>query len=370
MKDKLVKQKNVLYYIAIFMIFIIGNNNTSSILNLDPIFRQMMYGIAVILLGIKILCDKHSLKEYILMGILGLVFLYTSIKVDNIFFIVNYILIISISDIKISEIVKIDIIVKMTFLLVNSTIYYIDVLTNQIPFEERQTLYFHNPNTTMGVIFWLIVDFIILSKDNYRKVMKTSTIGLILMFVAYWITGSRTAMYLYIILYILIILAYILRNKNIKVIKKISKYAIDVLFITSLIICLFYPKLNLQEVNAALSGRLYKSYWAYNKFGFNIVAGETLDEIVDNVILDNFYTRSIVCYGIIIYLILSIWIKKFSKKNDSKVLDMIVIVFCLFLFNESYPYLISRCIIPLMIGQKALLGKKEGEAQSESKKFI
>lgn len=365
MENKVIKKNNILYYIAIFLIFVIGNNNISSIMNFNQTFRQIMYLCIVLLIFIKIINDKHKLKEFIWMGLVGIIFLYTSIKVDNIFFIINYILIISLPNVNINKIVKIDAIVKIIYLVVNSSIYYIDHLTQKIPFEERSALYFLNPNATMGIIFWLVIDFIILYRNDYKKALKVSTVGFIPIIIGYKITGSRTALYLYIILYILIFLTYIFKNKNMKIIKRISIYIIDILFIVSLLICLFYPILNLEQFNSALSGRLYKSYWAYNKFGFNVFANVTLDEVTDNVILDNFYTRSIICYGVIIYLILSIWIKKFGKKNDNKILDIIVIVFSIFLFSESYPYIIARCIVTLLIGEKILFNKEKQNKQIE-----
>ena len=114
-------------------------------------------------------------------------------------------------------------------------------------------------------------------------------------------------------------------------------------------------------VDKLLSNRLIYSVRAYNEYGLNLLANIPALINKDKYIIDNFYILTIISYGIIIYLVLSLICKMFHKKADiySKI---IIIVAFIYLFFEALSFNGGLCIFITLLGYLFYKDKKnEGD---------
>ena len=371
------KKLDILYYIAIFGTFVINLTDISEIINIEKTFRIAIYLVLAILFIIKIIFTKYSKKQLIVIAVFGLISLYITYILDNYMFIINFLAIVGIKDIKMNNVVKIDIIVKLFFLLFHTIIYFYDYLCNYEnvvgtfvytkAYGIRHSLYFSHPNTAAGITIWLAIDMLYISKN----ISKTYIISTLIILFYYYFTVSRTS----IIVYILFSLLLLLNNKKPEYFNKktnfILKYLIDILAIGSIVLVLIPTVINnsniIEYIDKILSKRLYFSQWALDLYGFNLLPNAETSILDKALIVDNFYIRCLVSYGFITHLMLSIKYKLLPK--NIKNMDRIILMLLPFyLFNELFCYNIGRAI-PLLILANALFNNKEnGETNAKNKK--
>lgn len=149
----------------------------------------------------------------------------------------------------------------------------------------------------------------------------------------------------------------------------ILRYLIDILAISSILLVLASRIISNTEVintvDKILSRRLYYSDWAINLYGFNILPNADTSILDKNLIVDNFYIRCIISYGIIIYLMLSAKFK-LVPKNVKDLDRIILIILPFYLFNELFCYNIGRAIALLVLAN-AIFNKKENGETDECK---
>ena len=114
MKNKTIN----LYYFAIFIIFFITLSGWSTIINIGNIYYLLII-LAMVLLALHFFSNKYSYKQLLIILLLFIVLTYTSIKINNIVFILNFLLIISAKNIDFKKVVKIDIMVRSFYLIVH-----------------------------------------------------------------------------------------------------------------------------------------------------------------------------------------------------------------------------------------------------------
>lgn len=369
------KKADILYYMAIFGVFCINLIDISKIINIESTYRTIIYIALALMLVIKIIFTKYSKKQIILIALVGLISCYSTYVLNNYMFIINFLAIVGIKGVNIKTVVKIDIIVKLLFILIHTSIYFYDYINNYEKvattfvytqmYGIRHGFYFSHPNTAGGIAIWLAIDIIYVYKNKKMSYIISSFIVLFF----YYFTGSRTMLTIYMMFLVLIFVdrknpTFFNEKTNI-----ILRYLIDILAISSILLVLAPRIISNTEVidtiDKILSRRLYYSDWAINLYGFNIFPNADTSILDKNLIVDNFYIRCIISYGIIIYLMLSAKFK-LVPKNVKDLDRIILIILPFYLFNELFCYNIGRAIALLVLAN-AIFNKKENGETDECK---
>ena len=369
------KKTDILYYIAIFGVFCINLVDISKIIDIESIYRTIIYMSLAVTLIVKIILTKYSHKQIILIIIFGLISCYVTYVLNNYMFVINFLAIVGIKGINIKNVVKIDIIVKLLFLLIHTSVYFYDYINHYDKVAStfvytqaygiRQGFYFSHPNTVSGIVIWLAIDIIYASKN--KKLAYIISTFIILFY--YYFTVSRTALGVYIIFSILMFI----NHKENEIFNKktnfILKYLIDIFAALSILLILIPKLINNTEIidtiNTLLSKRLYYSEWAVNLYGINILPNADTSILDKNLIVDNFYIRCLISYGILVYAMLSTKFKLLPKsvKNMDRIILMIL---PFYLFNELFCYNIGRAVA-LLILANAIFNKKENGEENKCK---
>lgn len=364
------KKADILYYMAIFGVFCINLIDISKIINIESAYRTIIYIALALMLVIKIIFTKYSKKQIILIALVGLISCYSTYVLNNYMFIINFLAIVGIKGVNIKTVVKIDIIVKLLFILIHTSIYFYDYINNYEKvattfvytqmYGIRHGFYFSHPNTAGGIAIWLAIDIIYVYKNKKMSYIISSFIVLFF----YYFTGSRTMLTIYMMFLVLIFVdrknpTFFNEKTNI-----ILRYLIDILAISSILLVLAPRIISNTEVidtiDKILSRRLYYSDWAINLYGFNIFPNADTSILDKNLIVDNFYIRCIISYGIIIYLMLSAKFK-LVPKNVKDLDRIILIILPFYLFNELFCYNIGRAIALLVLANAIFNKKENGE---------
>ena len=362
---------SMLYYIAISILFFVITAGWSSLINLGILYNVSI-SFSLLLLLIYFLSYRHNFKQLLIIFILLIILAYTFIKTKNPIFLVNFMLIISSKNIDIKRVIKIDIFIKLFFLIYHSVFYifnlffelgFIDNIYFTTAHGLRQSLFFSGPNALSAIVFWLIIDYLFLNKD--KKIIRKSIICIIPLFICYIFAKTISTFYLYFVYLFLISISKLDLGKKII---NIMHYSVgDILFgfsflivvFSNFIISHFYTAFEI--VDKLLSNRLIYSVRAYNEYGLNLLANIPALINKDKYIIDNFYILTIISYGIIIYLVLSLISKMFHKKADiySKI---IIIVAFIYLFFEALSFNGGLCIFITLLGYLFYKDKKnEGD---------
>ena len=362
MIEKLKKRKEILYFIPFALFCFIALSGGSTILQLNDSIKIILYLIIMLLFGLKILIDKLSKKEAIIYFFIGIISLYTYIKVGAIFFLINFLAIIALKNVNIKTVVKIDILIKSIFLITHFIAYGIDYFFDYSSVEQlivddgnriRHALYFTHPNIASALMFWLVMDFFYLKKElKFQHIV----IGTIAMVVMYLITKSKTTPILYIMFLIIYYLYYLFKNKKIylTIINIMQRYIVEVITILSIAMAILYQyniHLITASLNAITSGRVYYSYIAIRDFGINLFCNPEAVNLENYLWIDNFYIRAAVLYGLVFVILLIIMEKLVKREKNENIFDKILfIILAISLFSEYFGIIAGNSISLLLLG--------------------
>lgn len=352
------KIKNNIYYVAFSLLVIISMLSKSELIKLPNIIFQISYSVIAILFIIKIIFDRPSLKRSLIYSVLLIIMVYLYYVTRNKFFVIDLLAFISIKKVDIKKIIKIDIIIKLIFLLSHGIFYLYDYmfnydkLTDLIHISGKGTsfyLYFSNPNFVAYYVFAIIFDLLYLSEN---KSLKTIIICTIAMIITFLITKSRTALLMYVILLVI----YFIENK--KVINTL--YYGSYLFFTG--ISLYFLKFSFHsqlyyKLNDYLSGRFGYPRLAYEEIGISLIPNANSMEIYNKYIVDNFYDKCFLFLGVITLLLFFIPII-ITPKNKFFKEKKFVAICIMYLFFEAILINIGFSIFLLLIAN--VIFNKEG----------
>lgn len=342
------KKYNIFYFIF-FIILIIAKAIGLDGKDFSLIILTIFSGI---FLMIKILKDKYTFRQIIIISImllLGIVIFLISKKTTVL---ISIIAIIFAKNISFKNLIKSVFIVRLISFLFIVFLSLIGVINNvkQYRFLEngeiliRNSLGFSHPNVTYLNFFILVLLYLYLYFDRVRYI--NYIIIIILSHILYLITDSRTG---YLIVIISIIITCIFKSH-----KLIKMKGVKILLICMPIICstfsifvgLFYDSKNiiLKELNTLLSGRLelsnrFLKMYKVKLFGQSIIEGSDLNG--SYLRIDNGYISLLLGYGIIIFLIFVftqvILLKKYVNEAKYKEV-MLIVVFLIYGVTEVYIY--------------------------------
>lgn len=382
------KKNESFYIIGIFLMILRAMIENSTIIELNKIVDYAIILVTSIFFLIKILSEKYKKSEIIILAFLGCYAVYTSYICDYYAIAMSFLAIVGIKNVNITKVIKTITITMATFLSICFIVFLYNYLINPEVLEiyaitsdslKRYYIYFKNPNLYAALTLWTIAGYLYLNK-NEKKMFKYF-LSFCISILTYKFTGSRTSLFLSLML---IICTYICNNKDVKsIIYKISKYLYIIFAIFSISIVIFYNQFNnyipqlLNTLDIILSRRITLSVLAYNHYGLHILPNpiENLlvtwgKEYTTYLSVDNAYIKALVNIGLPYIFIINIMIKKAFKKKFDNFEYFLIILMSIGALFESYIYSAYICF-PILILADKIFNKnaKEDMLECEGEKY-
>ena len=311
--------------------------------------------------------NKYSIKEWIIIGVIGVLCLYSSLQMKEYFLILSYFLIIASINKNIKHTIKIMRNIKMIFVIISIGWYIFSY------FITQDTIYtvikngkiahhfgFTHPNAFALIICWIMLENIYLNIENFRKkyLLVYVVVGLLL----YWMTSCDTAMYILILAAVLRLGSYYTVIEKIQT--KIAKFIFPMLGIMNFVCIYIYAKRGgilynfVSFLDIFLTARIRQaaqisSMYGFTLFGHYIPIGHNVSYDsyyrISLLVCDGLFSYFLVCIGFIYTIIISILIWKYVKRNSEY--SIIVILFSCYCILEvhglnvymAYPLLLFGC---------------------------
>lgn len=307
------------------------------------------------LLSFKIIFySRYTIREILLLIIVIPCFFisYICSKRYNLF--IGMILIIASKNVDLQKIIKFDIKYRILIVSLIIILCLIGIIENYIliRYENMQLRYgmgFIHPNTLAGLIMVICLEWIYI---RYNNIKIYDYLGIIvIMFIVYKITDSRSSIIVIIMALILTIYfkKYHKKFEKRNIMKLLFSSIIFFLMLGSVILCINYNIHNefMLNLNKLFSGRINQGNIFINNYGFSII-GQSVETVsyraalnknIKAAILDNAYINMGIIYGIIpLFLFLlsySLLIKKAIKERIYPILVMLI-TFALYGVMETY----------------------------------
>ena len=329
----LTEKQELIYLIGFSLIVISRMIYISTLIDIGIVYHIIL-GVAIGFLAIKVIVSKFTWKQRGIIAIFFAIILYVYFVTHASFFITTFLCIVAIKDVDIKKVVKIDITIKLITLIINYVAFGITYIINfdsvatQVKIASKgisHFLYFVNPNTAAMITLWVIFDYIYLKE---KATWKTYLVTTLVMLVTFYVTLSRTAICVYVIF---LVLQFI----NLpKLLDFIYRYIYLVITTFTFLIMQF---VNIESpiykiVNKLLSNRLLFSINAYAQTGLNVLPRTLETRFFDTYIIDNYYVRCFINYGLLTLLLFYIPIvmvprKGFEKEKKFSILSTIYLFF-------------------------------------------
>ena len=212
--DRIVINSETFYFMALFLFLIRSWLFFSNLLNLTGVFDLSLKLAILLFFIIRIITDKIYKKKLLFTIFLVLVMLIISNNNDfiNLFF--TFLTILCSKNIDTKKIIKFIFIFNLIMIIINFAYFFYNYFTNRSSLDyilngkmqKRYYCYIRHPNYVAAILFWTLCEFIYISK---RKKWFNIILSVIIMLFGYFVTRSRTTLFIYILLII-----YLLFNKK------------------------------------------------------------------------------------------------------------------------------------------------------------
>lgn len=331
-----------------------------------------LYVIGVAMLGIRLFKQKYNLKQLLLIGTMilsGLLIFIIGHNSTPLFFTIA---LCSLKDVNLDKILKIVFwvhlfsFVSMIFLssvgvIENNYIYH---MRNNIGLTKRYFFGYLHPNLVQTHLLSLIILYYYLygKKTNY----VISIVWMVISYVLFNFTYSRTSFFLSIIF----IISYILlkkADKMKKMVAMISKYSFIILFMFTFYLSITYKSSAFTTmIDDLLTGRIYYLNYIFSKFSIPLIGQSSYGA---NIAIDNSYFALLYQGGIIFTLII-IFINLYTAKKEYKNKNYEFLIIMLFInllcFTEDLYLVPTINFISLIMMSNILKKLSKGESNNES----
>ena len=344
---------NLLFYIAVLLLYIICINNISKAISIDSLIVIKLKVITSTIFILKILFNKENLFKYLLFLILISIAiacdLCTGLSFDILFIVL---LIIASRNIDSNKVIKMIICLNIITIGYHCAKYIIDynlhplVLKYQAQFIQNgiHSFYFCHPRIFVNILFssWLM--WFYLNFNNKEQIIKVYIIGLLLAIITYIFTGFISTTIFY---FITMILYFVFQNK-----KLTNKESIKIIVSLTFLLCIFISWFslitfgqdniigefisNINEFlnNRVLFGKRYLLEYGASLFGkkFTLVDSILASEFA-NTALNNWYYYMIIRLGLLMsifycFIFCKSLLKLSENNNWSKV--FVIVIFLLY----------------------------------------
>lgn len=342
MKNSNIRLNKLIFYVSYtLIIFSTMFKQVTGINNLLETLSTI--GIMLLLINCVSNINKLNINKVLILFISVLMAVITKItsKSNTIFILI--LLIIAAKNIKLEELIKYDLKIKIPFMIIIVVLYFLGMTDVNLHYRNgiiRHSMGFSNPNVFSTYILAIIVEYLYLRRKKVNA--KDLIIIIIGIFIIYFYADSRTQIFCLIILALIVYINKYTGKKflNNSIVNFIVSNIFIILTIFSLLIIYFYGQGNdiVQDIDVQTSGRIKQISGVFNEYDVNLF-GNKLDLVTSlqakltgkqQTALDNVYIYSLLSYGIIPFIIMCIAMKKYMKttiKENEDILRTIMLVF-------------------------------------------
>ena len=355
---KIKNPTSVLFYVSFFLISMSRMVQASGLVDISEDIMDVFMVIACVLFLIKIAFDKGTVKELLLKVLIAGFAMCLRAFGLPMFIISSCFAFLAMKNVDIKTVIKIDLVVKTMFFMFSAIVFGVDYFTGEertieYIYEAKKgtaiSLYFKNPNTT-GLIGTMIAFDLLYLKDNKR--FKDFVLPTLIATITFALTTSRAPFLVYCVY---LLLQFIKNGKVLTVIQKLT-YPIlfGLAFYTVTSVSVGSPVYKF--LNPLLSSRIWYSIAAYKSVGMTILPSLANAILLKDYVIDVFYVKCIVRYGLItllLYYIPHLLLPK-NATNEQKRMS---IVASLYLFFEDAVTNVGFAI-PYLIIADAIFNKR------------
>ena len=342
MKNSNIRLNKLIFYVSYtLIIFSTMFKQVTGINNLLETLSTL--GIMLLLINCVSNINKLNINKVLILFISVLMAVITKItsKSNTIFILI--LLIIAAKNIKLEELIKYDLKIKIPFMIIIVVLYFLGMTDVNLHYRNgiiRHSMGFSNPNVFSTYILAIIVEYLYLRRKKVNA--KDLIIIIIGIFIIDFYADSRTQIFCLIILALIVYINKYTGKKflNNSIVNFIVSNIFIILTIFSLLIIYFYGQGNdiVQDIDVQTSGRIKQISGVFNEYDVNLF-GNKLDLVTSlqakltgkqQTALDNVYIYSLLSYGIIPFIIMCIAMKKYMKttiKENEDILRTIMLVF-------------------------------------------
>ena len=342
MKNSNIRLNKLIFYVSYtLIIFSTMFKQVTGINNLLETLSTI--GIMLLLINCVSNINKLNINKVLILFISVLMAVITKItsKSNTIFILI--LLIIAAKNIKLEELIKYDLKIKIPFMIIIVVLYFLRMTDVNLHYRNgiiRHSMGFSNPNVFSTYILAIIVEYLYLRRKKVNA--KDLIIIIIGIFIIDFYADSRTQIFCLIILALIVYINKYTGKKflNNSIVNFIVSNIFIILTIFSLLIIYFYGQGNdiVQDIDVQTSGRIKQISGVFNEYDVNLF-GNKLDLVTSlqakltgkqQTALDNVYINSLLSYGIIPFIIMCIAMKKYMKttiKENEDILRTIMLVF-------------------------------------------
>lgn len=343
------KLANLLFYIAVLLLYIICINNISKAISIDSLIVIKLKVITSTIFILKILFNKENLFKYLLFLILISIAitcdLCTGLSFDILFIVL---LIIASRNIDSNKVIKMIICLNIITIGYHCAKYIIDynlhplVLKYQAQFIQNgiHSFYFCHPRIFVNILFCSWLMWFYLNFNNKEQIIKVYIIGLLLAIITYIFTGLISTTIFY---FITMILYFVFKNK-----KLTNKESIKIIVSLTFLLCIFISwfslitfgqdniigefisKINEFLNNRVLFGKRYLLEYGAGLFGkkFTLVDSILASEFA-NAALNNWYYYMVIRSGLLMsifycFIFCKSLLKLSENNNWSKIFAIVI----------------------------------------------
>lgn len=243
--------------------------------------------------------------------------------------------------------------------ILNESEYVFDELNN----IKRYTFNLYNPNLfSMKIFVWATLCILSRNKVSFY----TGTFLILLIYMTFQFTNSRTSFYLMILMVVMIISNQYLNYMRYKLIRFIFNISILTFALFSILTMLYYYEFNtfLEPINQVLSHRIRFSAEAFGNFGIHLFPSNirVLLDPENSSVIDNGYVYLLLSGGVvyfILFMLLSSYLMINLNKNRLYNEAIVLFISMLYLLSESHfinmSYNIALLLFCLFIYKEKLL---------------
>lgn len=342
MKNSNIRLNKLIFYVSYtLIIFSTMFKQVTGINNLLETLSTI--GIMLLLINCVSNINKLNINKVLILFISVLMAVITKItsKSNTIFILI--LLIIAAKNIKLEELIKYDLKIKIPFMIIIVVLYFLRMTDVNLHYRNgiiRHSMGFSNPNVFSTYILAIIVEYLYLRRKKVNA--KDLIIIIIGIFIIDFYADSRTQIFCLIVLALIVYINKYTGKKflNNSIVNFIVSNIFIILTIFSLLIIYFYGQGNdiVQDIDVQTSGRIKQISGVFNEYDVNLF-GNKLDLVTSlqakltgkqQTALDNVYIYSLLSYGIIPFIIMCIAMKKYMKttiKENEDILRTIMLVF-------------------------------------------
>lgn len=366
----------IIYIIALFIVSLTTLSSISDLIFINDEIRDILNATAIILFLIKILKTKYTLKEIIILILIGVICLISYFKLKLSLFIFLGLGIIAIKNININKVLLADTCLKGIFLLIHIGAFIFDLigildLNEIIRFEFgvlRHSIFLRTPHNFMAILFWIIIEINYLLKGKRKVVFISNLLFFVLSIGLFKLTYAKTPFFMIVMYFAFEVVFYFFKDKKFLniMIDILSKYLFIILSIIWLALIICSAKYGVEgniltaKIDDLLNTRLSLSTNAYEKYGLTFISNNVeLDYDKNMTFIDSLYPMLFIKYGIIYMFVISLAFNKLQILDyyEEKIM---IIMFSIYAFSEHFMFNIGMCPLLLVVASM-YLNKNNGE---------